>query len=257
MTATAKIFCILVVTGLFFSCGNSKDGMNTNQESSNSGEVIPVKLSDFYAEAPDSSWILRVQLDDKIYFEDVSKGISFIGDIEELHVAQGADVVGISAKSTSHVLRLSIDIVDCGQGGKKVDFMLRTVDSKDGSNYSGCGYYRGNPKLHDIWAVKAINGEAINPDKFPKDIPHFEINLEEKKLGGFAGCNQVFGQLNFEYNKMIIKNLGSTKMYCEGVSKIENKLLSILRAEPVIYSLKGTTLILKNTKGSIELKKVD
>lgn len=257
MTATIKTFCILLVTGLFFSCGNSKDGMKTNNESSNSEKIIPIKLSDFHAEAPNSSWILRVQFGNQLYFKDENKGISFKGDIQELHVAQGADVVGISAKNSSHVLRLSIDIVDCGDGGKNVDIMLRKKDKNDGNNYSGCGYYRGNPKLHDIWAVKSINGERLNPEKFPKDIPHFEINLEEKKLGGFAGCNQVFGQLSFEYNKIIIKNLGSTKMYCEGASKIENKLLSILRAKPVIYSLKGTALILENTEGSIELKKVD
>ena len=181
----------------------------------------------------------------------------FKGSVDELHVAQGADVVGISAKNESHIVRLSIDIVDCGNGGRNVDLMLRKKDKKDGINYSGCGYYRGNPKLHNIWAVESINGEDLNPEKFPKDIPHFEINLETKHFGGFAGCNQVNGEMKFDYNKLTIAPLASTKMYCAEVSDIENEILGILRGGPVVYRIKGGKLILENTIGMLTLKNVD
>tara|TARA_B100000508_G_scaffold141026_1_gene145247 strand:- start:17995 stop:18768 length:774 start_codon:yes stop_codon:yes gene_type:complete len=257
MKTTYYSILLLLVAGLFFSCGNSKDGMSSNDNTSEDAELISKKLSDFYAEAPDSSWILRVQFDSKVYFEDINKGLKFSGDVDELHVAQGADVVGISAKSNSHILRLSIDIVDCGNNGKNVDVMLRNKDKKDGTNYSSCGYYRGNPKLHGVWAVEAIDQKALNADKFPKDIPHFEINLETKHFGGFAGCNQVNGQMKFEYNKMNIAPLASTKMYCADVSDIENKILNILRSGPVVYTLKSGKLILENPKGSLTLKSVD
>lgn len=250
-------FSWIFVISLLVSCGNSKDKMNNNDQSSNEATLFSKNLSDFYAEAEDSSWILRVQFNGNLYFEDISKNTRFIGKVDELHVAQGADVVGISASNGSHIVRLSIDIVDCGGRGKNVDIMLRQKDKKEGDSYSGCGYYRGNPRLHDIWAVEAIDGNDLNAEKFPKDTPHFEINLETGKFSGFAGCNQVMGDIFFEYNKLSIQPLGSTKMYCADVSTIENRILNILRDAPVIYSLKDNRLILENQTGMLTLKKVD
>ncbi len=245
---------------LFFtlvSCGNSDDLMTDKESDSNPEDIIPIKLADFHAEAIDSSWILRVQFDSDLYFEDLSKSMVFKGTVDELHVAQGADVVGIKAKNETHIMRLSIDIVECGNGGRNVDLMLRKSDKKDGINYSGCGHYRGNPNLHNIWAVSSINGQDLNPEKFPKDIPHFEMNLETKHFSGFAGCNDVHGELSFNYNKMNISTLISTKMYCAEVSTVENQILGILRSGPLIYSLKGRNLILENKKGTLTLKNVD
>jgi heat shock protein HslJ len=218
---------------------------------------IPVSLSDFYAQAEDSSWVLRVQFENEIYFKNSATNQTFRTKVDEIHVAQGANIVGLSATSNGYVLRLNIDVVDCNEKGKKVDFMLRKLDEKEGENFSGCGQYRGNPRLHNIWALRAINNEKINPETFPKEPPHFELNLGTKQLGGFAGCNNVFGQISFEYNKMIIQNLGSTKMYCAEASKIENDILEIMRAEPLIYTFKDGLLILENTKGSLTLKNVD
>lgn len=257
MIRFTTFFTSALTLAVLLSCGNSKDNMKNEGSSSNNAQIISRKMSDFYAVAADSSWILRVQFDGKLYFEDINRNTKFIGDTEELHVAQGADVVGISAKNDNYIIRLSIDIVDCGDGGKSVDILKRRKDDKDGNNYSGCGYYRGNPRLHDIWAVESINGEDLNPEKFPKDIPHFEFNLTDQKMSGFAGCNQVFGELHFEYQKVSFQPLGSTKMYCAEVSDTENKILKIMRDAPVIYSLKGTKLILENRTGRLVLKKVD
>lgn len=257
MKSTLKTLSCLLLAGVIFSCGNSEDIMNNDGQSNNSSDIVPMKLSDFYAEAPDSSWILRVQFDGDLYFEDIDKATVFRGTVNDMHVAQGADVVGISAKNESHIVRLSIDIVDCGNGGKNVDLMLRKNDKKEGINYSGCGYYRGNPQLHNIWAVESINGEDLNPEKFPKDIPHFEINLQTKHFGGFAGCNDVNAQMKFDYNKLNVTSLVSTKMYCAGVSDTENEILGILRSSPVIYQVKSGKLILENRTGTLILKNVD
>ncbi|MDX1651575.1 MAG: META domain-containing protein [Brumimicrobium sp.] len=255
-----NIFLLSALSSLMLACGNSKE--------SNPAEIIEnamtdvqhpsENLTDFIAHGPDSSWKLSVQFNDKVTFTHKDKGISFQGKIESKAVAQGADVVGIMAKSDDAVLSLSIDIVQCNGNEKRVDVMHRKTASKNGTDFSGCGYYRGDPKLHDIWAVSYINQEKLNPAKFPKDIPHFEFNLKSKQLSGFAGCNQVNGNLRFEYNKMFIEPLASTKMYCADLSEIENKILNILRKGPVVYSFKdNTTLVLASTEGSITLKKVD
>ena len=68
MKTTYKIFTVLLIVGGLFSCGNSDDIMTNDNESNNSSDIISMKLSDFYAEAPDSSWILRVQFNGDLYF---------------------------------------------------------------------------------------------------------------------------------------------------------------------------------------------
>lgn len=257
-----KQFLITLLAFGIFACSNSKEA-ETNGNSQNNSENTDMiehpskSLVDFYASDSDSTWNLSVQFDGEIIFTNPEKGINFKGKVDNVTVAQGADVLNIVASNKKEMIRLNIDIVSCNETGKRVNFMYRLLSEKNGNDFSGCGYYRGNPRLHDIWAVTYINKEAINPAKFPKDTPHFEINLETKQISGFAGCNQVNGSLNFEYNKVNIEPLASTKKYCAELSEIENKILNILRNGPVIYNLKGTKLILETTEGYITLKKVD
>ncbi|PHR46217.1 MAG: hypothetical protein COA32_11730 [Fluviicola sp.] len=256
-----KFFVFASVLFSLISCGNSKETKEEQTETTdnpNNSEMIEhpsENLVDFYASADD--WKLSVQFDGDLFFTSKSNNISYVGKVEKKSVAQGADVVSLYSSNGTEVVRVSIDIVDCEENGKRVDIMYRLEKDKNGTDFSGCGFYRGNPKLHDIWAVKQINDEELNPAKFPKDIPHFEINLQNKQFSGFAGCNQVNGMMRFEYNKMYIEPLSSTKMYCAELSDIENKILNILRKGPIIYTLKGTTLILATKEGSITLRKVD
>ena len=256
-----KYFVFVSVLFSLISCGNSKETkeeQTQTTENSNNTEMIEhpsENLVDFHASSED--WKLSIQFDGVLVFTNESKNINYKGEIDKKSVAQGADVVSLYSSNGKEVVRVSIDIVECKNNGKRVDVMYRLEKDKNGTDFSGCGFYRGNPKLHDIWAVKMINDEELNPAKFPKDIPHFEINLQNKQFSGFAGCNQVNGMLRFEYNKMYIEPLSSTKMYCAELSDIENKILNILRKAPIIYTLKGTTLILETKTGSLTLQKVD
>jgi heat shock protein HslJ len=239
------------------SCGNSKERENKSNDKVTS-EVSHQDISgvDFHAESKDDSWKLSITFDGKIVFTDTENDIQFMAEENELIVAQGADVVNVMAQNATHVIRVNIDIADCMRDGKQVNIMIRKIKVKDGLDYTGCGYYRGSPQLHDIWALHQINGKEISADQFPKELPHFEFNLVTKQMSGFAGCNQVNGALKFEYNKMIIEPLSSTKMYCGEASNHENEILNILKSRP-IYSLNKLHLTLESTVGSITLKKVD
>lgn len=246
---------VVMLSVVMVACSNSK---NTSMEDMSEKEIEhpSMNLVDFHAEGGDESWKLSIQWDETLYFS-TPEGIHFKGEIQETHVAQGADVVSIFATNSDLYVRVSIDIVDCQKDGKKVDVLIRPEKEKEGENFSGCGFYRGNPKLHDIWAVEAINNDELNPEKFPKDIPHFEINLKEKSLSGFAGCNQVTAPLQFSYNSFTADPLGATKMYCAETSDIEKTILSVLRNQSVHYFFKGNKLILESREGSLTLKKVD
>ncbi|PWH86925.1 META domain-containing protein [Brumimicrobium oceani] len=254
-----KITTILLSLTLLslWSCGNSKERETKSNEDLKT-EVSHQDISgvDFYAESKDNTWKLSITFDGKLVFTDTKNDIQFMAENNEKVVAQGADIVNITAESKTHVIRVNIDIAECMRNGRKVNIMIRKTNEKNGLDYEGCGYYRGTPQLHDIWAIHEINGRAIDAKQFPKELPHFEFNLVTKQMSGFAGCNQVNGNLNFEYNKMIIEPLSSTKMYCGETSTIENEILNILRSKP-IYSYNKLILTLESTEGSITLKKVD
>lgn len=258
------ITSIIITSSLFLTigCGNSKevktkteDQVEHQAENLKDGHPSPTAV-DFYASAEDGSWKLSIRFGEEIVFTDTKNNIIFSSNTNEKVVAQGADVLQITSENETHVIHVAIDIVDCLKNGKRIDIMVRKTNDKKGFDYSGCGYYRGTPQLHDIWALYMLNGKEITAKQFPRELPHFEFNLVTKHMNGFAGCNQVNGNLSFEYNKMIIDDLSSTRMYCGEASDIESEILKILSSKP-IYHLKDLHLILEIPGGSITLKKVD
>lgn len=246
--------CTLLTLG---SCGNSKERDN-KKDSAVTTEVSHQDISgvDFYANAKDDSWKLSVTFNGQIVFTDTKNDIQFIAEDNEKIIASGVDIVNISASNRTHIIRVNIDIAECMRDGKQVDIMIREIDSKEGIDYSGCGFYRGKPQLHDIWALREINGVEISAKEFPRELPHFEFNLVTKQMSGFAGCNQVNGQIKFAYNKMFIEPLSSTKMYCGETSTIENEILGILKSSPN-YGIDNLVLTIESKDGSLKLKKVD
>ena len=56
-----------------------------------------------------------------------------------------------------------------------------------------------------------------------------QFDSETKKVSGFSGCNQFFGNYNVEGNNISFSPLGSTKMFCqEEKNAIETKLMASL-----------------------------
>ena len=255
-----KIALILLSSTLLIimsSCGNSKEKIDNAVVKLATEEMHQDMSSvDFYANAKDESWKLSVTFDGKLVFTDTKNSIVFTSETNEKQLAQGADLLNIYAKNKTHVVRINIDIAECMNTGKQVNIMVREIGEKDGFDYSGCGFYRGKPQLHDIWALIEVNGRTVTADQFPNEKPHFEFNLETKRMSGFAGCNQVNGNISFGYNKMIIDELISTRMYCEETSTIEEEILKVLKSEPV-YDLQLLRLTIESEEGNIVLKKVD
>ncbi|HLV41903.1 MAG TPA: META domain-containing protein [Brumimicrobium sp.] len=260
-----KFITLFILTSLLIisaGCSNSKE-VETNNEKKMENQAQPSEVKhpspaavDFYANADDNSWKLSVRFGGEIVFTDTKNNIQFYSDVNEKTVAQGANVIQLSSINETQVIHVNIDIVDCMKSGKKVDIMIRNIGDQKSFDYSGCGFYRGTPQLHDIWALHKLNGKELSAKQFPRELPHFEFDLVTQQMSGFAGCNQVNGNLKFEYNKMIIDNLVSTRMYCGEASDLENEILKILRNEP-IYHLKDLHLTLETPNGSVILKKVD
>lgn len=270
-----KKYFILFI-GLIFgiiSCNNSKEiQINSSDSSSkdmedntikkdidiNKNSGIPGKtVIDFYAHAADGEWNLSIRFGGDINFNSVANHIQFFAPTNKTIVANGANVVSLFAENEKYILKATIDIVNCTKEGRKVtSVMIREKDKKKGIDFSGCGYYMGNPDLQNVWIVEEINGKKLTANEFPQELPHFQFNLLNKKISGFAGCNQVHGNIEFAYRQMNITQLVSTRMYCGEASKIESQIISILNGNP-FYHFDKELLIIETTEGSMKLKRVN
>lgn len=251
------------------SCGNTKANItkvNTNQENKQDTVAqethhttavrIPSKTDiDFYAHGKDGLWQLSLRFGGKIVFTSTKNNIAFQAMTNKKFVAQGANVVSIFAQTNDYVLKATIDVVKCTDKGNIVNVVVHKTGEKKGIDFEGCGTYMGDPELQHVWSVIKVNGETLNDSLFPKELPHFEFDLLQQKISGFAGCNQVHGDLSFDYNRITIKPLVSTRMYCGDASKVEAQIMEILNHQP-FYTFRGGKLIIETTKGIMILKKV-
>ena len=73
--------------------------------------------------------------------------------------------------------------------------------------------------LEGTWELNYITGPRIAFDGlYPDKKPTINFNLKEKKIAGNNSCNQYFGTLKVEGNKINFKDakMGMTMMACPG-----------------------------------------
>jgi heat shock protein HslJ len=86
------------------------------------------------------------------------------------------------------------------------------------------------------WVLQTLGGEAV---KVTGEQPW--LQLEGDRLKGFGGCNSLMGQVKTEGEALSFSSVGSTKMYCEGVQPVEEKIKGML-GQVDGYKMDGGTL---------------
>jgi heat shock protein HslJ/uncharacterized membrane protein len=122
----------------------------------------------------------------------------------------------------------------------------------------GCGSYITDYRLHDIWVLEEMDGQAVTKDDFNgRDVPNMEIDIKTNRFSGFAGCNRMTGGLFFEKDLLRFTNAASTKMACPNMDA-ESAFLKNLQSGTT-YKIENNRLYLSN--GSQEnlliFKKID
>ena len=115
-------------------------------------------------------------------------------------------------------------------------------------------------KLHDIWALKTLNGTKINREEFvgQKRIPMLEIFIEEKRISGNDSCNDLFGTIQLVDNSSIrFEKLGGTKMACPDMKLSYDYAKGLVQTKS--YKLEKLHLYFYDSEGKELLKfiKVD
>lgn len=251
----------IALTGLVFtlissSCNTSKKA--TEIDMTDSFKLHPSDYqSDFTAYASDSTWKLSIRFGDEIVFTSKTEQLILRAKAKPEIIAQGVDIVKLAASNETHSIDITIDVAKCNKVGVITDIQVQELVSNNKYEFSGCGIYNGAPQLYDIWVLTNINETTLKPEMFRKQMPFMEINLKEKTITGFGGCNEFSGQLSFSYKKMEVGPIAATKIYCAEESKVETAFFNILNASPVTYIKKENHLILENSSGSLTFKKVD
>ncbi len=115
-------------------------------------------------------------------------------------------------------------------------------------------------RLNDIWALKAINGEAVDLKALTarQKQPVLEIHLSELKIIGNDGCNAIFGTIEtLDENNISFGSIGSTRMACPDMTLPTQYTNALEKTKQ--YSLKDLHLYLYDSEGNELLKflKVD
>lgn len=82
------------------------------------------------------------------------------------------------------------------------------------------------PKLGEsAWNLIAINQKPVNFG----ERAFIKFDEKESKLSGKALCNSFFSEYEMIKQKITFSDIGSTKMYCEGMMDEENQIITNLQ----------------------------
>lgn len=117
-----------------------------------------------------------------------------------------------------------------------------------------------NMRLNDIWALENVDfAEQKFDAKSFQRRPVIEFHLNDMKIMGNDGCNEMFGKIaKIEGNKIEFGSIGGTKKYCPENMEFTNTYKKALAATTA-YKLADLKLLLfdENRKEILRFQKVD
>jgi uncharacterized membrane protein/heat shock protein HslJ len=250
---------ILGLSLLVSSCNTTQkaaDNPTTAAEKTTANEVVNV---DFKATGNEPFWSL-VLTKEGLRFESLSEADSF--DTPPVKGIRPEDVHMISyqanTESGSILVRVIGDSCTDNMSGEKKPFRVEIELTKAGKSFTfqGCGTYFAPPQLNDIWALKAIDGEAYEPGSTLQH-PTIEFNIREGWVAGLDGCNSFGGSFVREDQLLRFSALMSTLKACDPET-ISTTIQQTLATQAVTFELKGTQLHLRGMNGTtLTYQKVD
>lgn len=214
----------------------------------------------FRASGNEPEWSLKISAK-TIEFTSLKTGFeSLKGDHVATIRAMDANVKMYRIATESGTMNIQMMQQECvnSMSGEKFPYSVRIemVKNNNSTNFSGCGNYITDPRLHDIWVLEKLNGKTVGTTDFLKELPNLEINSSTNNFMGFAGCNRMNGTIFFERGLLRFTNIITTRMACPGNNK-ESEFLKALQST-TSYKVENMKLILSNPSGEkLVFKKVD
>ncbi|MBK8551545.1 MAG: META domain-containing protein [Ignavibacteria bacterium] len=204
---------------------------------------------DFYATGNEPFWNLSIAVNQFLRFNSLN-GISVkLGSVQS-EKAMDANVVRYTASTTGGFFtatisqNVCIDNMSGDTSSYRVIVELNNPGDENYKKFEGCGNYIPNYALSRKWILKQLGDADISISDIKNRIPELEINLENMRFAGNAGCNRVAGGLFLEYNLIRFSNPVSTMMMCENM-ELEQKFLDAI-SKVTYFKILGNQLLLAN-----------
>lgn len=272
MYLTMKIILSLIIAVISFSGCSSEQKIN--EENSKlpdlGGEEIVspsfyqekfLRGIDFYARGNEPNWVLEIDFDSLIRFSEMN-GIEFVTPTAGIKLLSES-IMDISARTERGEILITISNKTCqdNMSGEMFDYAvlvkIKRNNDSDFFEFTGCGKYLYDYRLHDIWVMEEMTNVELKKENLMKGLPMFEFNLREMRFGGHAGCNEISGTIELKGDKITFGNLISTKMACPDMT-VEQKVLSVLSEKSFSYKIEKLKLTLQSGDGiKMIFRKID
>ena len=241
---------------------NSADSTNSNfsvgagsmQGKNKYGQTIYFKAS-----GTEPFWRLEITEED-FRFTSVGEGIeTFNAPHAEPIKAMDANVKMYRSVPERGEMKIQIVQQPCSDemSGKENKYQVtvelkRGID-KDFKTFKGCGNYITDYRLHDIWALEAMNGKPIEVRQYGKECPRIEINSSQNTFMGSAGSHEISGKIFFERGLLRFTDIAAP----QNLSDVEKGFIKNLQSATG-YTLENNRLLLFNPAGELlRFKKTD
>ncbi|THD66297.1 META domain-containing protein [Robertkochia marina] len=257
-----KPFCALLTLFVMTiaGCGQKEQKNNSESRPEKSEVNDRFKASDsskqketmtfFKAQGNEPFWNLTLN-DQQLIFTSMLEGYEeFITPLPQVNRAADANVKRYRAATEKVTLTATITHEPCADtmADNNYEYQVAlevqlTGDSKPVS-LKGCGNYVTDYRLQDIWILEKLGEEIVQEGWFAKEPPTMEVNVAENRFTGYAGCNQMRGNIFWEPGLLRFTDVISTRKACLPENK-EGEFLDKLR-KTTTYSIENNRLMLSN-----------
>ncbi len=246
-----KVLVILMI-GLITSSVSSQ----TNKDFS--------KGFDFTGYGTEPFWDVKVDAEKTIQFNDNSTSFKIKTTLPKYVPIMDAPGFSYIGESKRYSVNVQIFKEECSDGMSDIKnpYSVRVIindkNNSETMEYKGCGKFTNDYRLNDIWALYKFKGNEITQEQFMKERPYLEFRLSENRMGGNAGCNNFFGQVEVKSNKIVIPDkLGMTMMACPDM-EFEREFIKTISGKTLEYKIKkGKLYLYEDGNKVMEFKKRD
>ncbi|SFP95254.1 META domain-containing protein [Hymenobacter arizonensis] len=231
-------------------------------EPPNPWDALRLRGVEFVAMGSEPFWSLELTNQEALRFRTVASGDSLVVPLPTASQAQDANVLRYRALTPAGELTVTIAQRPCpnAMSGEVLPYTVtvqaRTAAEPASREFAGCGRYLGDYRLHDLWALEFIDGQAVTAAQFAQRKPYLELNLTREEVLGFSGCNDFSGSLSPERAGLRFGTMRGTMLACPALA-FEQKFRAALSGQAFTYRLENRRLTLENRVNTLVFRKFD
>ena len=204
---------------------------------------------DFVAMGNEPSWSLEIDFEKSMVFTSLNEPDTVVTPVPAGLRSGKIVASAYTAETENGLLSLTISEEACTDAmsgenfGYKVTVSAKSLDMPKAAVYSGCGRYLSDNPLHGAWALESVGGQNA-ATLFGESKPFLEFRVNEGKLAGMGGCNQLSGTVEVTDSSIVFAPIISTKMACPAM-EAEQQFLKAITDQEIEYQVENEQLVLK------------